>query len=351
MARADVRVALIGYGLAGEYFHAPLIATAPGMRITAIVTGNPERARRAAQAFPSARILATADPIWQTDVDVDLVVVATPNRTHVVLAERALGAGLPVVVDKPLAPTAAEGRRLIETARASGVMLTVYQNRRWDGDFLTLRHLVRDGRLGTVRRFESRFERWRPVPKAGWRRDADPAAAGGVLYDLGSHLIDQALLLFGPVTRLYAELDARNAGVDVDDDAFVALTHASGVRSHLWMSTVAPHSEARFRVLGSDAAYTKHGADPQEAALRSGKRPDGSNWGEESRERWGRLAAGDEVEAVRTEPGAYPEFYHGVLRALREGAAPPVDPADAVNVVEVIEAARRSASAGEASAK
>lgn len=339
----DVRVALIGYGLAGEFFHAPLIATTPGMRLSAVVTSNPERSASAVRAHPEVRVFPTSDALWDAASELDLVVVATPNRTHVPLTLRALDLDLAVVVDKPFAPSAADGRRLIEEAERRGLLLTVYQNRRWDGDFLTLQRLLREERLGEVRRFESRFERWRPVPKAGWRQDVDPAAAGGLLYDLGSHLIDQALVLFGPVQQVYAEMDHRNSGTGVDDDTFVALTHLSGVRSHLWMSTVAAQEGPRLRVLGSRAAYTKFGLDVQEAALRDGAWPDQAGWGEDTPERWGRLGAGEEVEAVRTEAGAYPEFYRAVHRALRHGAPAPVDPADAVTTLEIIEAARRSA--------
>ncbi|HEX6307976.1 MAG TPA: Gfo/Idh/MocA family oxidoreductase [Longimicrobiales bacterium] len=339
----DLRIGLIGYGAAGAFFHAPLIAATPGLQLAAIVTADPVRSRSASAAHPQARVLAASDALFAEADHLDLVVIASPNRTHAPLAERALALELPVVIDKPIAATAAAAVRLVEAARTADLMLTVFHNRRWDGDFLTVQRLVREQRLGTVRRFESRFERWRPVPKPGWRQDADPEAAGGVLYDLGSHLIDQALLLFGRVTHVYAELDCRGPAVTVEDDAFVALTHASGIRSHLWMSSVAPHGGPRFRVLGSRAAFTKHGLDVQESALRSGILPDSEDWGEESRAHWGSLGAGDELETVRTERGAYPAFYEGVVRSLREGEPPPVDPADAVATVRIIEAARRSA--------
>jgi predicted dehydrogenase len=256
------------------------------------------------------------------------------------LASAALDAGLDVVVDKPLAPTAAEARALVHAAKAAGRMLTVFHNRRWDGDFLTARKLIERGRLGRVLRFESRFERWRPEIKQGWRELGDPAEGGGVLNDLGSHLVDQALQLFGPVREVYGELDARRAGAQVDDDAFVALEHESGVRSHLWMSAVAADLGPRLRVLGDRAAYVKRGLDPQEDALRAGGDPRAPGWGEEPEPAWGVLGAGDEFEPVRTEPGAYVRFYEGVARALCEGAPPPVDPEDAVAVLELLDAAR-----------
>ena len=291
-----------------------------------------------------ARVVDTADRLWDLARELDLVVVATPNRSHAPLARAALAAGLAVVVDKPLAPTAAEGRALIAEARQRGVLLTVFQNRRWDGDFVTIKQLVAEGSLGSVFRFESRFERWRPMPKGGWRERGDPAEAGGLLYDLGSHLIDQALVLLGPVASVYSELDRRREGMAVDDDAFVALTHTSGARSHLAMTVVAAQSGPRFRVLGSRAAYVKYGLDVQEEALRRGERPDRPHWGEEPREQWGTLGAGDEVIAVPTAPGAYRAFYVAVAAALRDGSPPPVDPNDSVTGLEVIERALGNAS-------
>lgn len=338
----ETRVGLIGYGLAGSVFHAPLIAATAGMRLAVIVTGNAERAEQARREHPGVAVVPSVDELWERAGELDLVVVASPNRTHVPYARAAMEAGLAVVVDKPIAATSAEAQELVDEARRRGVLLSVFHNRRWDGDFLTLRRLLAGGALGDVHRYESRFERFRPVPKQGWRESADPAEAGGTLYDLGSHLVDQALVLWGPVVRVYAEVDRRRPGVAVDDDAFVALEHASGVRSHLWMSALAPEHDLRMRVLGSRAGYVKHGLDVQEAALRDGARP-GPGWGAEPEDRWGRVGAADEWTAVPTEPGAWPSYYAGIADSLRNGAPPPVDPADAVAGLRTIEAARRSA--------
>lgn len=338
------RVALIGYGLAGSVFHAPLIDAEPGLELAAIVTADEERRAQARAAYPEAQLLASPDEIWAARDRVELVVVAAANRAHVPLARASIAAGLPVVVDKPLAATAAEARELVAAAREAGVPLTVFQNRRWDGDLLTVRRLLEAGELGRVHRFESRFERFRPEPKAGWREAADPAEGGGVLLDLGAHLIDQALLLFGAATHVYAELDTRRGAARVEDDTFVALTHASGVRSHLWMSALAADLGPRMRVLGDRAAYVKWGLDGQEDALRGGASPAGDPaWGAEPAERHGELVAGVERAPVGTEPGAWPAFYAQVAAALRGDGVMPVDPADAVRVLEVIEAARRSA--------
>ena len=342
---ADFRVGLIGFGTAGAAFHAPLIVTTPGLRLAAIVTRDPARRAQAAREHPNALRVDAAETLLGRAADLDLVVVATPNRTHVPLAASALAAGLAVVVDKPLATSAAEARRLVADAVRLGRMLTVYQNRRWDGDFLTMRRLLETGALGEPLRLESRFERWRPQPKPGWREKGDPAEGGGILFDLGSHLVDQALLLLGPAVRVHGEIDRRRPGVEVDDDAFVAIEHASGARSHLHMNMVSAQEGPRFRLLGSAAAYVKHGLDVQEAALRGGARP-GRGWGVEPEAQWGRLGVGDDARPVRTEPGAYPRFYAGVLDSLRTGAPPPVDPGDAIAALEVIEAARRSAGEG-----
>jgi predicted dehydrogenase len=222
-------------------------------------------------------------------------------------------------------------------------MLTVFQNRRWDGDFLTVRRLLEEGALGDVARFESRFERWRPELSGGWRESGEPQDAGGLLNDLGSHLVDQALFLFGPAAQVYAELDTRRAGAQTDDDSFVALLHQSGVRSHLWMSAVAAQLGPRFRVLGSRAAYVKFGIDVQEELLHAGRRPDDPLWGREPEDRWGSLGAGDEFRRIPTVPGAYQRFYEGVVLALREDAPPPVDPDGVVAGLEVLDAARKSA--------
>lgn len=346
-AGEEIRVALIGFGLAGAVFHAPLVAATPGLRLAAVVTSDPERAQRAQSSYPGVSIFDSAERLWERADALDLVVVASPNSTHVPLALAALRAGLPLVVDKPLAPTAAEGRALVEEARRRGLLLTVFHNRRWDGDFLTVRRLLGEGALGRVLRFESRFERWRPEPKPGWRQSGESGEAGGLLYDLGSHLIDQSLLLFGPARRVYAELGRPYAGVNADNDTFVALTHACGVRSHLWMSSAAAQKGPRFRVLGSAAAYAKHGLDVQEDALGRGERPGGPGWGEEPERVWGLFGADDELRPVRTEAGSYQSFYRGVVAAIRGGAPPPVDPAEAVAVLEVIEAAGRSHASGQ----
>jgi predicted dehydrogenase len=340
-------VGLIGFGLGGAAFHAPFIAATPGLVLAAIVTSDASRREQASRRYPAARVFARAAEMLASATGLDIAVIASPNRTHVPLAVDALAAALHVVVDKPLAASIPDAVRAIDAAREHKKLLTVYQNRRWDGDFLTLRQLVAAGRLGRVIRFESRFSRWRPVLQGGWRMLQAPEEAGGLLYDTGTHLIDQARLLFGPVTHVYAELDRRRPGINVDDDSFVAMTHASGVRSHLWMTALDAQPGPRFRVLGDQGAYVKFGLDVQEQRLRNGADPSVSDWGEEPPDRWGRLGTDRESEPVRTARGDYGEFYRLLVAALDSEGAPPVDPKDAVATLEIVDAARRSHERGQ----
>lgn len=349
MTGTPLRVGLIGYGLAGSVFHAPLIAATDGLVLDTVVTSNPERQEQARAEFPDVRVAATPDELFERAGELDLIVIASPNKTHVPLATAALKAGLPVVVDKPVSGTATEARELAALADEHGVLLSVFQNRRWDNDFLTLRKLLADGALGDVWRFESRFERWRPQPKGGWRESGDPAEIGGLLYDLGSHVVDQAITLFGPVTEVYAEAVVRRDGAETDDDTFLALTHANGVRSHLYVSATTAQLGPRFRVLGSRAGFVKYGLDPQEAALRDGARPGTeSAWGVEEESLWGRLGAGESPvtgggTAVETVPGDYPAYYAAVAAAVRGTGPNPVTALEAAETLDVLEAARRSA--------
>ncbi|WP_327428989.1 Gfo/Idh/MocA family oxidoreductase [Streptomyces sp. NBC_01236] len=357
MTGTPLRVGLVGYGLAGSVFHAPLIAATEGLTLDTVVTSNPERQEQARAEFGAGlRFAATPDELWARADELDLIVIASPNKTHVPIATAALKAGLPVVVDKPLAGTAAEARELAALADERGLLLSVFQNRRWDNDFLTVRKLLAEGELGDVQRFDSRFERWRPQPKGGWRESGDPAEIGGLLYDLGSHVVDQALVLFGPATSVYAESDIRRPGAQTDDDTFIAITHANGVRSHLYVSATTAQLGPRFRVLGSRAGYVKYGLDPQEADLRDGKRPgtgagSDAEWGVEPEHLWGRVGSGESPltgggRPEPTVPGAYPAYYAAVAAALRDGAPNPVTAHEAAAALDVLEAARRSAREG-----
>jgi scyllo-inositol 2-dehydrogenase (NADP+) len=342
----DLRIALLGYGLAGRFFHAPVLSAVDGLVLAAVVTSSPDRTAQARADHPGVEVLADADALWRRARDYDAVVVATPNRTHVPLALAAVTAGLPVVVDKPLARTAEEGAVAVQAAEAAGVLLTVFHNRRWDADLRTAQRLLADGALGEPWRLETRFERWRPQARDGWRESPDPEDGGGLLLDLGSHQVDQALYLLGPAASVYAEADRRRPGVAVEDDVMLALTHVGGARSTHWLSATAALIGPRLRLLGSRAAYVVSGLDGQEDALRAGQRP-GPGWGEVPESDWGVLGSGDQTTRVPSVPGDYRLFYQGLLNALRDGGPPPVRSAEAVDVLRVLDAARRAARTGQ----
>ena len=341
----QLAVGLIGYGLGGAAFHAPLVAATPGMRLAAVVTRNDARRADVRRRYPDARVVNDADALFGMAGELDLVIVSSPNATHVPYARRALEAGLHVVVDKPFASTSDEAREVGALAARVGRLAIPFQNRRWDGDFLTVQRLVRSGALGTVHRFESRFERLRSTVKPGWAAAGAAERAEGIVYDIGSHLIDQALVLFGPVVEVSAELAQRHPEVVVEDEAFVSLLHAGGVRSHLYMSAMAAQPGPRLSVWGSRAANVKHGLDGQEAALRAGGDPAAKGWGVEPRDHWGWFGTADERRHEPTDAGAYPAFYAAVARAVTEGGPLPVTIPEAMATLDVIDAVFRASRA------
>jgi predicted dehydrogenase len=338
-----MRVAIIGYGLSGRFFHAPLIAATEGLEVARVVTANPSRAAEAVADHPGAQVVASVQDLWSAPPP-EIVVVASPNDTHVVLALAAIERRIPVVVDKPLALTAPDAEPLVIRAREAGVLLTVFHNRRWDSDQLTLCRLIAEDALGSIVRYESRFERWRPeLDPSKWRENVAPEEGGGVLLDLGSHLVDQALTLFGPGIDVYAEIASRR-GAAADDDAFIALRHDRGTISHLHASAVTPSVGPRLRVQGTTGGFLVSALDPQEAALRGGTRPDAvPDWGVPPQWERGRLVAGEQSVPVPPEPGDWPRFYALLRDAVADGGPPPVDPRDAVETLRVLDAARLAA--------
>lgn len=339
MTSAPLRTAVIGYGLGGRVFHTPFLAASPDYSLDGVVTGSPSRADAVREQYGDI-VIPDADALLARAGDFDVVVVTTPNATHAPLAHRALDAGLHVVVDKPFALTAADATALVEHAAAVGRTISVFHNRRWDGDFLTVRRVIAEGLLGEVRVFESAFEVWKPTLGAKkWKEGAAAADGGGVLFDLGPHVIDQALQLFGPVTEVHAELDARRDGAVADDDAFVTLRHANGVRSRLWASLVAPSARPRFRVIGSSAVFATRGLDPQEAQLAGGAKPGDPGYGLEGAAVGVLSRPGAPDEELPLTAGDYPAFYRGFAAAVLSGALVPVAPEDAVEVLRIIEEA------------
>jgi scyllo-inositol 2-dehydrogenase (NADP+) len=346
----SLRVALVGYGMGGSLFHAPFIAAEPRLDLAVVVTADPDRRAAVLARYPGTDLAGSvADLLVRLD-DVDLVVVSTPNATHQAIAEAVLSRRCPVVVDKPVTATADGTRHLAALAATVGTTIVPFQNRRWDGDFRTVVALVGSGELGPLHTFESRYERWQPqVSRArnrAWKNDPGDGAGVGILFDLGSHVIDQAVVLFGRPAAVYAEVAVRRIGSHVDDDVFVALRYPRGPRVHLWMSAVAADRGPRFRLLGADAAYVKTGMDGQEALLSAGHAPSEPGWGEEPPSSWGHIDTGSERRAVPTVAGAYQLFYAGVASLLLDGAPPPVDMADAFTTAEIIEAAYLSSRSG-----
>jgi predicted dehydrogenase len=341
MLPAPVRIALAGYGYGGRYFHAPLIASGLGCEFAGVVTRSPQRRAELSDDYPG---VVAYDSLAALAADgVEAVAISTPVDTHIPLAREAIDLGLAVVVDKPFARDAAAARETVDLAVAAGVFLTVYQNRRWDCDLLTLRRLIDDGEIGIVTRFESRFERFAPNP-------GPAAAGGGSLLDFGSHLVDQALLLFGPADQVYAEMHIREDLDGRDDDFFVGLRHGSGVLSHLWGSWVQGAPGPRLRVTGTRGTFVIDGVDGQEDALVAGHSPasDGENWGVEPPRRWGFFGRGEHRTVVPSERGRWDTFYPAFAAAVRGHGPVPVDPADAVGTLTVLDAARVSAATGQA---
>ena len=301
------RVVLVGRGLAGRHFHEPFLRRTPGLDLVAV--------------------LGSQDVVWEHRPD--LVVLATPNATHVPLALEAVRRDVAVVVDKPLGLTAAEAQPLVELAEERGVPLGVFHNRRWDGDFLTAQELLSSGALGSLVLWESRFERWRP--EVGDR--GKEAARGGVLLDLGPHLVDQALVLSGPVRSVHAVVRAVRPGAAFDDDVKVTLVHASGVPSLLVISTLASQAGPRLRVLGTAASWVKRGMDGQEAVLR----------GEPVSVEDGWLGADGAGTPFPPRPGDWGAFYVGVAACLAGAGPMPVTGREGLAVLRVLDAARESA--------
>jgi len=344
-----IRTGLIGYGLSGRVFHAPFVATNPAFSLDLIATSNPDRQADARATHPGAEIVASPEELLERAADLDLVILASPPTAHLAQGIAALEAGAAVVIDKPFVPTVLDAKKLIAKSEETGNGLFVFQNRRWDGDFLTIKKLVDAGALGSVHRFESTFERW-GTPKTGLWQETTPIEEGaGITFDLGSHLIDQALHLFGPATVEQAELQVVRGGVS-EDDAFISLLHTNGVRSHLTMSRAAAQSGPRFRVLGSESGYSVHGLDNQEAFLKEGRWPGSEGYGVTPAADWGLLGIDGSEEGLAAYPtslGAYPEFYEGVAATVRDGAPSPVDPRDSLEVVRIIQRAHEIAASAQ----
>ncbi len=334
-----IRVGLIGYGLAGASFHAPLIGAVPGLRLTSIATS---RGAAVARDWPEATVVADAEALL-ADPAIDLVVIATPDHSHAPLAQAALNAGKHVVIDKPFVTDPADGAALIVLAEAHGLMLSAFHNRRWDADFLTVRKVLAGGVLGGIASAELRWDRFRPAIKPGWRE----TEGAGLLNDLGPHLLDQAVQLFGAPDGVSADLATQRAAATTEDYFEITLFYGQR-RVTVSAATLVAQPRPRFALYGTGGSFVKHGIDPQEAVLRAGLPPTSPGFGEDVPDAYGTLTAADGT--TRSEPsvrGDWRRYYEGVVAAISVGAAAPVPAREAQAVMELIALARRSAAEGQ----
>ena len=334
-----IRVGLVGYGLAGSVFHAPLIESVEGLSLTAVVTSQTETVR---QDYPQVEVVPTFERLLERD-DIELVVVASPNVTHHDFARRALEAGRHVVVDKPFVIHAAESDDLIDLALRQHAVLSVFQNRRWDNDFLTVRQLLEGNLLGEITTCEIHYDRFRPEVNNRWREQ--PLPGSGTLYDLGAHLIDQALVLFGTPQTVWADVGSQRLGTQVDDYFHIVMGYGQR-RVILHAGSLVRETPPRFQLHGSKGSFIKYGLDPQEDQLKEGMRPGDPGWGEDDPDMYGALtidAGGLEIKGtVTTLAGRYEAYYQGIAEAIAQGRPAPVAPEDARNTARVIDCAQKS---------
>lgn len=336
-----IEVGLIGYGLAGRAFHAPVIRAVPGLRLTAILqrTGN-----EAAEKYPDVRIVRNVEELLAMR-EVRVVVIATPNDTHFALAKQCLAAGRDVVVDKPFTTTLEEARSLAEFAKKAGRLITVYQNRRYDGDFQAIRKLVADGALGRIVRFETNYDRFRPQLKPGaWRETA--RAGSGILFDIAPHVIDHALALFGLPEAVTGDVRIEREEALADDAFDIMFHYPQGMRAVLRSSILAAAPRPRFVLLGTHGSFVKQTFDPQENNLRQGTIPPTGPWGAEPEENWGVLTVpdGDKFAQRRIPPAScdFRDYYVNLRDALLGKAEIEVTPEWCLNVMRLLEMARES---------
>ena len=336
-----IDVGLIGFGLAGRSFHAPVIRAVPGLRLAAILQRN---GNEAAEKYSDVRIVRTMDELLSIP-EIRLVVIATPNDSHYPLAHACLSAGRDVLVDKPFTTTVDEAIVLVEFAKKQGRLLTVYQNRRYDGDFQAIAQLVASGVLGRIVRFESNYDRFRPqLRPSAWRERSGPGS--GIFFDLAPHLIDHALLLFGMPEALTADIRIEREGAVTDDAFDLAFHYPRGLRADLRSSILAAATRPRFLLHGTQGAFVKQSFDPQESNLRSGYIPTDTAWGAEPEENWGLLTLS--VNGTLTQrriPSAncdYRDFYANLRDAILGKAKLAVSTAWALDVMRLLELARQS---------
>lgn len=335
----DIGVGLVGFGLGGRVFHAPFVQATEGLSLRAVVSGKPAKVH---EALPGMVVVPNLEALLEQP-GIDLVIVSSPDALHAMHAVAALRAGKHVLVDKPFATDLADARLVATAAEHSGRMLTVFQNRRWDADFLTLQRLVGEGRLGRIVHFESHFDRWRPVPADVWK----DAREGGIWFDLGPHLVDQALYLFGRPEAVTADIATMRQGAPAPDWFHVVL-HYPRQRAILHSSKLAADHGLRFAVHGTGGSWVKHGLDTQEPAIIAGAAPGDEALGMDPEP--GRYSPADDparAETIPNERGDYGQFWRALVLALRGEGPNPVPAAQALMVMEVLQAGLQSAVTGE----
>ncbi|WP_020581175.1 oxidoreductase [Endozoicomonas elysicola] len=335
-----IKVGVIGYGYSANTFHIPLIESIESMELTAISSSKPEVIEA---EHPSVTVFDSAEALI-TSGNVNLVVITAPNHVHFSLAKLCLENGVHVVVEKPMVTTSLEAEELESIAEKSGLVLSVFHNRRWDGDFLTVQKLLRENALGDLKLFESRYDRFRPIVRQRWREEPGPGA--GIWYDLGSHLVDQSITLFGLPEALTARCLPLRDGSKTTD-YFHVLLHYQGFEVILHASSFSAAPNSRFRLEGSQGSFVKYGFDPQEAQLKNGMVPSQSGYGIENKEQYGSLYGDAAVECIATEAGCYQHYYQDVANAIITGDRNPVSPSDAVEVLKILELAEKSSQQGQ----
>ena len=327
-----LNVALVGYGLVGKVFHAPLIRHTPGLHLHTVVSSD---AVKVHADDPEMRVVADAG-MALADPDIDLVVIAAPNTVHAALANAALAAGKHVVVDKPFTITSQEARQVVANAARAQRVVSVFQNRRWDSDFLTVQQLIAAGVLGDISEFHSHFDRYRPVVADRWREHDQPGS--GLWYDLGPHLLDQALQLFGMPLAVTADIALQRDRAQVADYFHVLLRYPT-LRVVLHAGSLVPANGLRFAVHGTRGSYLKHGLDVQESALRAGGIPGQADWGVDARLGELHMASDDGVQVTRVPgiAGDYRQYYVAMRDAIVHGSPAPVTPVQALQVMAMLE--------------
>ncbi|KPL11990.1 MAG: oxidoreductase [Bacteroides sp. SM23_62] len=338
-----IGVGLASFGMSGQVFHAPLLSADPGFEIISILERTRSLSR---ERYPDAKIVRNYGELLK-DGSIELVVVNTPDRFHYEMAREALEEGKDVILEKPFVLDSRQGDELITLAADRGCLLSVFQNRRWDGDFLTIREILDKGLLGRLVEYEAHFDRYRNfIQENTWKED--PSSGTGTLYNLGAHLIDQALVLFGKPEHVHADIRIQRTGGKVDD-AFTLWLGYPEVKVTLKASYLVKEPGPRFMLHGTEGSFLKHGIDPQEEALKKGDLPGSPGWGAEPEEEWGRLNTeiGPYDGPYKTLPGNYGAYYENIYQVLTGQADPAVTAAQANMVVRVIEAAFKSNRSGD----